>query len=399
MHPSRLHVTTKAPTRGEVVLWGLLAAAPYGGMTWQVLHHLAGFRRLGFDVWYVEDSDRMLTDPVTYWPTTDYGPNVRHLARQLDRMGLGDRWVFRAPGTRDHVGALDEAGLADLYARADAVFNLCGCQELRERHDAIERLVLLDTDPTFKQLGVVRGRERVVKELDRYHALFTYGTNLYGNSCTIPVEAYEWNITRPPVITDWWTASSADSTGVLTTVSNWKHVDRDIDWNGTRLRWTKHRQFGRFWDLPRRSIAPLEIALRGATEEEREGLRRRGWRVRDAEELADPDDYRWYVRGSAGELSFAKEMVVDTQVGWLSDRTVCYLAAGRPAIVQDTGFGSAVPAEGGLRSFADVDGAVEAVEAVVADPDEERKRALELANDVFAAEVVLGEVASTIGLL
>jgi hypothetical protein len=396
--PPALRVTKQPPTRGEVVVWGMLARAPYGGMTWQVLHHLAGLRRLGFDVWYVEDSDCMLTDPATYWPTVAYEANVRHLAAQLERIGLGERWAFRPPRTNEYLGALDRHGVAALYARADAVFNLCGSQELLARHDDIRCLVLLETDPTFKQIGIVKGNPRCLTEVERYDHLFTYGTNLFGASCTIPVERYHWNITRPPVVVDWWSEEPSSDAGALTTIATWKHTDRDLEWEGKRLRWTKHRQFRRFWDLPRRSELPLEIALRGATTEEQAELERYGWQLRDAADFADPDAYRSYVRSSAGEFSFAKEMVVETQVGWLSDRTVCYLAAGRPVIVQDTGFGTAVPAEGGLRAFRDVESALDAISIVASQPQLERKLALELANDVFAAEVVLGEVTSAIGL-
>jgi hypothetical protein len=387
-------------SRGEIVVWGMLASAPYGGMTWQILHHLVGFRRLGFDVWYVEDSDRMLTDPVTYWPTMAYEPNVRHLATHMELVGLGDRWVFRPPGKEEHLGALDGAGLQQLYRRADVVFNLCGAQELRDRHDDIGCIVLLETDPVMKQVGAAKRRPRVLAELERYAHLFTYGTNLYGADCTVPpVEEFVWKLSRPPVITAWWATDDSASSGVLTTVTNWKHTDRDVEWEGARLRWSKHRQFGRFRDLPERAAAPLEVALRGASPEERERLRRWGWLVRSAEELADPRRYREYVRSSLGEFSFAKELVVDTRSGWVSDRTVCYLAAGRPAVVQDTGFASTVDCDGGLRAFGDREDALSAIEAIVGGYERERSAAVELAHSVFSADVVLREICETVGVL
>ena len=120
-------------TRGTVVLWGLLASSPFGGMTWQVLHHLVGIRRLGFDVWYVEDSDRPVYHPTTYWPTQEYRENVAYLARHMERIGLGERWIFRPPAQyATCCGARDLAGLHRLYREADAVLNLCGAQEDRK---------------------------------------------------------------------------------------------------------------------------------------------------------------------------------------------------------------------------------------------------------------------------
>ena len=112
-------------TRGKVVLWGLLASSPFGGMTWQVLHHLAGIRRLGFDVWYVEDSDRPVYHPTTYWPTFECEANVAYLARHMHSLGLDDRWIFRSPGVSNRCcGARDLTGLHSLYREVDAVFNL-----------------------------------------------------------------------------------------------------------------------------------------------------------------------------------------------------------------------------------------------------------------------------------
>ena len=120
------HTTYPPATRGTIVLWGLLASSPFGGMTWQVLHHLAGIRRLGFDVWYVEDSDRPVYHPTTYWPTFECEANVAYLARQMHSLGLDDRWIFRAPGVSDRCcGARDLAGLHTPLPRSR-----CGLQSL-----------------------------------------------------------------------------------------------------------------------------------------------------------------------------------------------------------------------------------------------------------------------------
>ena len=143
-------LTRKYPpvTRGKIVVWGLLASAPFGGMIWQVFHHLVPLRRLGFDVWYVEDSDRIVFDPVTYHPTWEYDANIEYLSRCMDRIGMGDRWIFRPPEVYDTcVGATDKAGLTELYREADAVINLCGAQEIRDEHAVIRCLIYLETDP------------------------------------------------------------------------------------------------------------------------------------------------------------------------------------------------------------------------------------------------------------
>src|SRR5215212_21024 len=120
-------------SRGEVVVWGLLASNPFGGMTWQVLHHLAGLRRLGFDVWYVEDTEAPLSSPRDLEMVDEPEDNAAFLDRWMRAIGLEDRWILRPPGREECLGR-SRAFLDDLYARADAVFNLCGSHEMRERH-------------------------------------------------------------------------------------------------------------------------------------------------------------------------------------------------------------------------------------------------------------------------
>ena len=95
--PTAMQMNYPPATRGKVVVWGYLGSYPFGGMTWQVLHYVAGLRALGFDVWYVEDTDAEVRDPLTLWDTAEYGPNVAYLDRQMTSIGLADRWIFRPP--------------------------------------------------------------------------------------------------------------------------------------------------------------------------------------------------------------------------------------------------------------------------------------------------------------
>jgi len=221
-------------TKGKIIVWGQMAALPFGGMIWQVLHHLAGFRRLGFDVYYVEDSDRPLFDPITYNPSWDCKPNVALLSRYMEGAGFGDRWVFRPPEVYDTCyGAADCNGLKALYREAAAVFNLCGSQELREEHARIRCRVYLETDPVLTQVAVAKGEKRIIDELDAYHFFFTYGANLGASDCPVPIQRYDWIPTRPPVCIDWWASGAPPSPGSsLTTIANWKHKGKDTVWQG-----------------------------------------------------------------------------------------------------------------------------------------------------------------------
>ena len=370
-------------------------------MTWQVLHHIAGFRRLGFDVWYVEDSDISVFSPSTWWPTWDYSETVQFLGSHMDFIGLGDRWVFR-PSSVSHscFGALDVGGLAQLYCEADAVFNLCGSHKPRPDHSSIRCLVYLETDPVMVQIGVAEGDEDLIRYLDSYSHLFTYGENLGAGDCQVPMERFAWHPTRPPVCVDWWkNAGCPKREARLTTVANWDTTGKDVVWNGQIYRWRKDVQFAPFIGLPARSVLPLEMALVGISKEKIASLRKAGWQITSGTELSKPAVYRDYMRNSRGEFTVAKEQVAAPQSGWFSDRSVCYLAAGRPVITQETGFSKFIPAGEGLFSFSTTDEALEAIEAVAGNYERHSKAAGETAREYFAAEKVLGKILATIGLM
>lgn len=387
--------------RGKIILWGLLASYPFGGMTWQVLHHLAGLRQLGFDVWYVEDSDRLVLSPNTYSPTYDYFENVKFLSKQMESIGLGNRWIFRPPTLYDKcLGARDINGLSQLYKEADAVLNLCGSQELKPEHSVIRTLVYLETDPIASQIKVANGDEETIKLLSAYDFLFTYGENLGSDDCLIPAEKFLWHKTRPPVIVGWWEGEKITLVRqVLTTVANLKQSAPDVSWQGKKLRWSKHDEFQLFLDLPCSSKLPLEIAVGGISESEISQLQEKGWKVVPAVSIADPLKYMDYIRSSLGEFTVSKEQYVHSRSGWFSDRSVCYLASGRPVITQETGFSRFIPMGKGLFSFNTLDDAIEAIDSVSQNYEHNSDSARDLAHEYFSAEKVLADVMTTVGLM
>ena len=389
-------------TRGKIIVWGLLASHPFGGMTWQVLQYLVGLRRLGFDVWYVEDSDGPVLDPIRFWPTVDYQPNVEYLSRQMESVSLQDRWVFRPPEARDTcLGATNRAGLARLYKEADAVLNLCGAQELRPDHSHIRCLIYLQTDPAADQVKVANGDQDKIRELDAYHFLFTYGENLGAPECLIPLERYHWLPTRPPVCIDWWRTENAPaSNAMFTTITNWKkNPEKDVVWQGQAWRWNKQDEWRRFINLPSRSVSPLGLAIGAINDDDQALLRSHGWHLTPATGLADPFRYRDYIRTSLGEFTIAKEQYVLPRSGWFSDRSVCYLAAGRPVITQDTGFGCTIPTGNGLLAFRTEEEALTAIAEVAGDYSHHSQAALELARESFEAERVIADMLHNAGLM
>lgn len=389
------------PTRGRIVVWGLLAGYPFGGMTWQALHYVVGLRRLGFDVWYVEDSSRALLDPVNYWPSmSEYEANAKFLAEQMASVGLADRWIFRPPERQDFcVGARDYAGLKQLYREADAVINLCGAQEPRADHDVIRCLVYMETDPVPTQVAVAKGEQATIDVLTRHHILFTYGENLGRPSCRVPVERFTWHPTRPPVILDWWQSDRpTPADGAFTTIANWKHSAKDVEWQGEQWRWSKHYEFLKFLDIARDSPLPLEIAVGNITPAELQMIQDKGWRTRPSGSVSVPNEYRRYIQDSLGEFTATKEQYVRPRTGWFSDRSVCYLAAGRPVITQETGFSENMPSGEGLIGFSTPEEALQAIARVAADYPRHCRAARAIAAECFCAEKILEDVVRKIGL-
>jgi hypothetical protein len=382
------------------VVLGALANRPFGGMTWQVLHHLEGFRRLGFDVWYVEDTDTPVLDPVTLGWTPTLDANVEYLQKWLELVGMTDRWVLRPPGEAvETLGAVSDVdALGALYQDADAVFNLCGSHEVNERLANARCLVLLETDPGEVQVELAKRSPRALRESARHQWLFTYGTNLGRPDCALPMTDHAWHTTLPPVVSDWWAGDAADASAPFTSIMRWRHDTGTVTWAGQRWEWTKHRVFERFIDLPAKVTVPMLLAIRRIDPGDSQRLLDAGWSLRDAAVLDDPAAYRDFIHASRAEFSVTKDRYVVPRTGWFSDRSVCYLAAGRPAVVQDTGL-VGVPTGVGVVTFSDFDDAIEGVNAVADDYERHAGAASQLAREHFEAELVIGNICRRIGLM
>ncbi len=387
------------PTRGKVVVWGLLGAYPFGGMTWQVLHYVAAFRQLGFDVWYVEETRANSLSADDFSPTQEHDRNLAHIRQWMGWLGLEDRWVYRPPSSPDScLGALDEAGLVGLYAEADAVFNICGAQELRPHHVDIPCLVYVETDPVQKQVHLANGKQHWIDVFKAYDYLFTYAENINQPDCAIPPTDFIWLPTRPPVILPWWEGNPPAADAKITSVATWKHKGKDIHWNGQVWRWSKHHGFLEYIDIPRRSSLPIELAVGGIRREEKQYLRDNHWLLKDPTGLADTDAYREYIVASLAEFTVAKEQYVKPVSGWFSDRSVCYLAAARPVITMETGFSKYIPSGEGLFGFGTKEEVWSAIDAIGRDYPKQSRRAREIAHEYFDAIKVVGKMTRDMGL-
>jgi hypothetical protein len=379
----------------RIIVLGILGRDPVAGVAWQGLHYLEGLRRLGHDVVYLEDTEDWATD-------ADDG--CRHTTAYIGRLmkwcGLGERWAYRAVSAEGRVFGLSEVRLEEALSRADVLVNVTASTRLRDSHLRVPVRIYLETDPGLPQIAIAKGNRKVREFLEAHTHHFSFGENLGAPDCSVPRIGIRFGATRQPVVLDWW-SQGAEWTGVsaehgtrrFTTVATWRESSKDVCWRGERLTWSKHAPFLRLIDLPSRVSNPLELALACGDADVLERLRSHGWHTVDALPLsADILPYRDYLRGSLGEFTVAKDQYTRLRTGWFSDRSACYLAAGRPVVTQETGFSKFLPTGKGLLAFETADEAVAALEAVATDPEGHGRAAREIALEHFAAEKVLEEM-------
>jgi GT2 family glycosyltransferase len=378
----------------KVVLLGMMTKMPVAGVAWQNLHYLLGLERLGCEAYYVETHARTPSMLMTSKEDDSSALAAEYISALMRRFGMADRWAFRALHDDGRCFGMSEDRLERLYSSADLLINLHGGTQPLPELAATGRLVYLETDPVQLQLELQHGLQETVDFLEPHSAFFTFAENWDSPDCLLPrSERFEFHKTRQPVVLDLWPDRSPQPADVFTTIGNWRQDWREVTFEGKRYSWSKHQQFLDYLDLPERSGQAFELALSSCDETERQMLRQRGWRIRDGVEISRGiDRYRDYIGASRGEFTVAKEQNVQMRTGWFSDRSVTYLASGRPVITQETGFGNVFPTGSGLFGFDSFEEALAAVEEVDRDYSRHAGAAREIAREFFGHEVVLGRL-------
>ena len=383
-----------------IVLLGMMTTMPVGGVIWQTLHYLVGLKRLGFDVYYVEDHGvppSMFTDALD----VDGTPKAAtFIARTLERFELGDRWSYHAWHGDGRYYGVGQTEIGRAFKSAAAVINLHGGTLPRAEHVSGGALIYLETDPVAPQVELHHNLEATKEFLAHHTAHFTFGENLGSPDCKVPTppKCYQFHPTRQPVVLDFWEQDAAPGP-LFTTIANWRQPQRQMLFEGEVYHWSKHHEFLKFVDLPERTEQGFELALSSYEASDRELLEARGWKVRPAMEFSgDANAYRSYIMGSRGEWTVAKDQNVRLRSGWFSDRAATYLAAGRPVITQETGFSQILPTGAGLFAFSSMEEILGAIERVNADYAGQSKAATEIAREYFSAEKVLGKLLDQAGV-
>jgi hypothetical protein len=398
-----------------IVVGAGLARRPLnGGAPWARLQWVLGLRRLGFNVYLVDQLDPgNFVDGTGATTSFEASLNLAYFRQLVELFDLQGSAAL-VYGDGEEVEGATTTELLEVCGAADLLINIGGKLGWEPLLRRFRRKAYVDIDPGFTQLA---GASASGDSLEGYDAYFTMGQNIGAADCPIPTNGVSWRPTRQPVVLDEWPVSSADDSGRFTTVSTWRGQPvgwRELDGRSFGL---KSDAFLDVVELPSRVEQRFEIALNlqapkpllpggpypppldPPVESEIELLRTNGWTLVDPRVATpDPVAFRRYVQGSGGEFSASKPIVVETKSGSFSDRSACYLASGKPVLVQDTGLGRTLPVGDGLVPFRALEDAVVGAHRIARDYDEHCAAARAIAEEYFASDTVLGRLLDEVGV-
>jgi hypothetical protein len=376
---------------------GAIASYPVSGAgnSWAFLQYILGLRKLGFEVYYIEhltagqcvDDELKRADFIS-------SANVRYFRQLMQQFDLTD-WSGLLDSNGSGSVGLSRAEIEKLAPDVDLLINISGHFKLNSILSAVRHRMYIDLDPGYTQVWHERyGADMNLRHHDTY---VTVGLNLGTADCPFPTCGIQWQKTLPPVVLDHWSTAEVPR-HVYSTVAEWRGFG-PVEWRGIWYN-QKADEFKRIIDLPRRVAVPLELCVFIHPDEtDRIQLEQHGWRVvSPTVHAVSPDSYRDYIIGSRGEFTVVKHGYAAGRTGWFSDRSACYLAAGRPVIMQDTGLGRHVPTDSGLVTFSDLDSAADAIGQVEDDYPRHAAAATAFARRYLASDVVLPRLLQLAGL-
>ena len=379
----------------RIVLAGSIAAVPgHGGWTWALLQYVLGLRQLGHEVCWIDPicADALVPEGV---PFTD-SRNAAYFRQVAARFGVSECSTLLLQGASPDTIGRPLHALLDIVSEADLLINVSGVLRDTSLLGTARRRVYLDLDPGYTQLWQVV--DAVDMRLDAHTDFVTIGPALPGGS--IPTLGRHWIATLQPVVLSEWPGMEAAAVerDAFTTVANWRGYG-SISFGGAFYGQKAH-SFRQFFGLPSLADERFELALSIHPDEARDldALRATGWRLLDPAVVAGtPDTYRRFVQGSRAELAIAKSGYVVGPTGWFSDRSICYLASGRPVAAQDTGFADYVPTGCGLLAFGDIEEAADAVRRIRCDYALHARAARAIAEECFESDYVLSRLLQQLG--
>jgi hypothetical protein len=375
---------------GLIVYSGALAQVPrLGGLTWLHLHFLLGLRRLGWDVLFLDRLEPEMCADEGGQPTPfEESLNLRYFLRVMEDFGLDDAFSLTC-NHPDRVIGLSRTQVLERAAEASLLLNVMGYLGDEEILSRVRRRVFIDIDPGFGQMWCELGLHDAFRGHD---AFVTLGRNIGRADCAIPTCGLPWVTMPQPVVLGHWPMQPLPAAGAFTSIGAWRGPNAPIEYQGRTygLRVHEFRKFVTLPSLCQSTRFEMALDIHPGDERDIRMLRSNGWSLVDPKAVAGgPAEYRKYIAGSRAELMIPKQMYVDTNSGLLSDRSVYYLASGRPVLARDTGLGGLYPTGEGLLTFTTLEDAAAGVEAINRDYPRHARTAREIAVEYFDSDKVL----------
>ena len=398
---------TPSTQKLRIIVGGMVGQFPLGGVAWDYFHYVLALHELGHDVYYHEDTNTWPYNPSIREPSSDGVYNAEFIRNFFDRYApdLADRWHYRL--LQDKCFGMSKEAFDAVARSADVYLNVSGVCSLPDNLPATCKRVFLDSDPGYNQIGLQDlldtdgpTAKRYAEVATQHDVHLTYAENIHHADCNLPLAGLHWITTRPVVTLPPWRGGVEHAPlldAVFTTVMtlDLSKKPKRLHYNGVDY-YDKRPEFEKFITLPRR-VPDVPLLLAIGNHKSLEPVLENGWRVTDSHDVSlTPEAYVDFIVGSAGEWSIAKNVYAATNSGWFSCRTCCYLAAGRPAVVQDTKWSRYVPSGEGVIAFDTIEQAVDGLRTFKGHPTRHRAAAYAIAREYLAPNRVLPQMLDSI---
>ena len=373
-----------------IIFSGSIGRFPVGGHAWINIQYLLGLLALGHDVFYLEDcgEESWVYDWENEESTNDLDYPTTYIRDCLEPFGFQGKWIYRA-GNQSQGMALDD--FLDICSQAELlILRAVPLSLWRTEYDWPIRRIFIDADPGFTQMSLVSGDVKLTNTIAHCEHIFTIAQRIGASDCSIPTGGYEWIKTLSPIFLPEWPLIEK-YTSSFTTILQWKsygksHVYNKVIHQGCNYG-QKDKEFTKFLNMPQYTTQSFCMALTGGHPER---ISEHGWEVVPGWLATQtPWSYRKFIQESRAEFSAAKQGYVLSRGGWFSDRSACYLASGRPILVQDTGISDYLPTGKGIITFRNLSEALEGIESINADYEQHSLAARQIAAQYFSTERVL----------
>lgn len=384
----------------RVIVLGYIIRMPIGGLVWHYFQYILGLARLGYEVYYIEDScffaendNSWFYDPTTSNQDSDVSKELptygfKFITDIFIKAGLESKWAYYHADSSQWYGPCADR-IVGICATADIVLNISGANPLRLPLRRIPVRIYIDTDPVFSQ--ILHLTTSIKRDLVLQHtAFFSFGENISSGQSTVPCDGIPWQSTRQPIVLDLWTNVPGSINSCFTTVMAWDSYKYQ-EYNGIRYG-LKSDSFIPYINLPVQSNNKFEIAMFDPLAPPKK-LKKIGWVLQSGKEIIQtPWAYQSYIQQSKAEFSVAKQGYVISNSGWFSERSAAYLASFRPAIVQDTGFTKWMETGAGVIPFKNLEEAIAAIEEVNSNYTFHSQSARALVGEYFDSYKVLSQL-------